>query len=210
MKNPYDILGVSPLASDEEVKTAYRTLARKYHPDNYADGVDFKTEDGEEVHDRAWAEAQMKEINAAYDDILMARGGKSFQNGNPDYSFIRALFAQKRFAEAESTLDAMEPHGRGAEWHFLKSICLDARGMSSDAMNELNIACQMDPNNTEYTRSREIYRQRAQQYGNAYRTQGARPAGGADTTATLCNCCSNLILADCCCECMGGDLCSCI
>lgn len=31
--NPYQILGISPSASDDEVKKAYRTLSKKYHPD---------------------------------------------------------------------------------------------------------------------------------------------------------------------------------
>lgn len=62
MNDPYAVLGVSPSASDDEVKRAYRDLVKKYHPDNYANNplADL-------------AEAKMKEVNEAYDTIVKQR-----------------------------------------------------------------------------------------------------------------------------------------
>ena len=62
MNNPYEVLGVSENASDEEIKAAYRKLAKKYHPDNYADSPLADV-----------AEQKMKEINEAYDTINQLR-----------------------------------------------------------------------------------------------------------------------------------------
>ena len=59
MRDPYDVLGISPGASEEEVKASYRTLAKKYHPDsNPGDTV---------------AAGRMNEINEAY-AYLQSRG----------------------------------------------------------------------------------------------------------------------------------------
>ena len=62
MSDPYKVLGVSPNATDDEIKTAYRELAKKYHPDNYAESplADLASE-------------KMKEINEAYDTIMNDR-----------------------------------------------------------------------------------------------------------------------------------------
>ena len=64
MRDPYEVLGVSPDAGDDEIKRAYRDLARKYHPDNYQNNplADL-------------AEEKMKEINEAYDTITRSRSG---------------------------------------------------------------------------------------------------------------------------------------
>ena len=66
MNDPYKVLNVSPSASDEEVKKAYRDLARKYHPDNYHDNplADL-------------AQEKMKEINEAYDTIVAQRKNRT-------------------------------------------------------------------------------------------------------------------------------------
>jgi hypothetical protein len=129
MTDPYAVLGVSPDASDDEIKRAYRELVRKYHPDNYRDNPLSEL-----------AEQKMKEINDAYDRIERIRSGKEPPNNN------------------------------------------------------------QNPN--QYQRqqpNQEYYRPPQYNYNN----------GGPPRSPDYCDCCAKLWLADCCCECMGGDLISC-
>ena len=71
MTDPYKVLGVAPTATDDEIKKAYRDLARKYHPDKYRDSdlADLASE-------------KMKEVNAAYEEIQNMRknGGGAGNN----------------------------------------------------------------------------------------------------------------------------------
>ena len=62
--NPYEVLGVSPSASNDEVKRAYREMSRKYHPDSYVDNPLS-----------GLAEEKFKEIQEAYDQIMKEREG---------------------------------------------------------------------------------------------------------------------------------------
>lgn len=185
-RNPYDVLGIPSNATDDAVKDAYRAKARQFGSDA----------------------AAMQEINDAYDEIVRLRTSQGGFDASP-FSGVRALFARGDFTEAERELDLCPTGSRNAEWHFLKSVCLDRRGRTGDAMQELNVACSMDPGNEEYAQSREVYRQRAGGYGDTYRgnAYAGQRRSGVDT---FCNCCTNLVIADCCCECMGGDLCRCI
>lgn len=199
MKDPYSVLGVPKNADDATIKNAYRELARKYHPDNYGDNP---------LSDLA-AE-KMKEINDAYDAIMNERksGGKSgsggYQSsGASNFPEVRSLINQGRLEEAQEVLDGVPPHLRDAEWYFLNGTVLYRRGWFDNAYTSFATACRMNPANQEYqTAYRNAKRQTQNQY-NPYRSYGT--AGGCNT----CDCCINLLWADCCCECMGGDLIPC-
>ena len=123
--NPYDVLGVSRNASDDEIKKAYRELAKKYHPDNFPD-----------ASLRELAEEKMKEINEAY-DMLMRRNGGGSEYSKSEFAKIRMMINQQNFSEAEIKLDAMNAADRNAEWHFLKGCVLSQRGWFLDAGTEL-------------------------------------------------------------------------
>ena len=101
MKNPYEVLGVSPNATDEEVKKAYRDLARKYHPDKYRDS---------DLADLA--NDKMQEVNAAYEEIQKMRaGGAQSQNGNYRYNgnpSANSASGDARFAEVRKLINDNE------------------------------------------------------------------------------------------------------
>ena len=210
MNDPYKILGVSPTATDDEIKSAYRALARKYHPDKYRDS-DLAEMAGE----------KMKEINAAYDEIQKIRAGKAngagsaggygsayggqsyggqsyggqtygqaHQSGNP-YITARQLINLRRVAEAAQVLASVPESQRGAEWHFLMGCVAVSRGHYVDAQQFFDTACGMDPSNAEYRDARDRLRNRGNSFG-----------GGQTTRASSCSCCdicAALACIDCCC-----------
>jgi curved DNA-binding protein CbpA len=202
MSDPYQVLGVSPDATDEEVKAAYRALAKKYHPDNYS---------GSPIADLAGE--KMKEINEAYDQIVSERkrrkggrsvppaGGYGYPGAGSGSGFfdVRNLILSGRVADAEQILDGVPPEGRNAEWYFLKGTVLYKRGWLEEAFNDFSRASQMDPGNAEYRAAVEqASGQRSGMYG------GYNPNVPQYGSCSACDVCSSLICADYCCSCMGG------
>lgn len=203
--DPYKVLGISPNATDEEVKNAYRTLARKYHPDNYAADnplAELATE-------------KMKEINEAYDQIQRMRqsgnragsqgGQNSYQSGGQYtggsgvYAEIRIMLNNGRFGDAEKRLQEIPEGERTADWHFLSAVVLMRRGWSSDAMRELEIACEMDPQNQEYQKAKEMFNDRRNAFGRTYYGDGyGKRAGECDS----CDFCTSLLCMQCLCNSM--------
>lgn len=202
MKDPYQILGVSPTATDDEIKTSYRNLARKYHPDKYRD-TDLAEMAGE----------KMKEINAAYDEIQKMRSGQFTgqrgnqggqynaytQNNGQTYSgsnpfvYIRQLINARRLDEASRMLVSMSDDQRGAEWNYLMGVVAASRGHYVDAQHFFETASGMEPGNNEYRNAVERIR------------SGNVNFGGQSANAG-CSCC-DICGAIACANCMGRMCC---
>ncbi len=213
MNDPYSILGVSREATDDEIKEAYRALARKYHPDNYDDDNPLKD----------LANEKMQQINAAYDTIQKERSGKGEQaykgsgtyyesyagsgSSTGVYADVRRMINARRFGDAERTLLSIPAAEQTAEWHYLISIVLVKRGRYNDAMRELEIACSMEPDNLEYQKAKEMFNTGARGYGSTYYGGAGQPSRSQDV---CCDTCANLVCLDCMCECCGGELIPCI
>ncbi|MBR2717371.1 MAG: DnaJ domain-containing protein [Oscillospiraceae bacterium] len=206
MSDPYIVLGVNANASDEEIKRAYRDLARKYHPDNYQNNP---------LSDLA--EEKMKEINEAYETITRMRsgggasyggssgfrggassGGGGAYSGGSSAGANMALFAQIRTAINRGALDEAEQLLRqapqSAEWHFLSGSIAYRRGWMDEAQQQYYRACQMDPNNLEYRRALDFM----QRSGMAYRPAGF-PNINSNAGLAASQCCAALMCANCLC-----------
>jgi len=205
MKNPYEVLGLPENATDDQIKHAYKELARKYNDDNYSSsplsGV---------------AQKKMQEIDEAYDAIIMNRGssfgseeaqtprGDNYnfnQHSRSEYNDIRTTIQNGRIDDAQTLLDGIPPNIRNAEWYYLKGNVQHKRGWLEEAVKNYQTACSMDPNNSEYAAALNSI--------NNSRSGGFRTEKSGNSGCSSCDICSSLLCADCCCECFGGDLIPC-
>ena len=194
MKNPYEVLGISPSATNEEVRDAYRALAKKYHPDNY---VDSPLAD--------MAEEKMKEINAAYDEILRIRTEQKNSSEEPkrntgyanygaygsQTSKVRRAINEGDYTLAEKLLNEVEQRERDAEWFFLKGLVLLHSDYYFDAMRYINRACELAPNNQEYATLRDNLNAQSRTFGDP----SARPSSGCG----ICDMCPCVVCPICMC-----------
>lgn len=211
-KNPYEVLGISPNASDDEVKRAYRDMTRKYHPDA---NVNNPLAD--------LAEEKFKEVQEAYDEIMRQRaqggyqsnggyqgGGYSYNSGygteqNPQIQAVYNYLNARRYPEALNVLNGM--NNRDAQWYYLSAVANANMGNNLIARDQVNQAVNMEPNNQQYRRLLNQLEWSGQRYQN--NPYGAGYGRNTDSCGTG-NACCDLWIADALCECMGGDLCPCM
>lgn len=199
ISDPYQVLGVSPDASDEEIKQAYRKLAKKYHPD---------LNPGDEA-----AAKKMQQINAAYDQIKNPEkyqqqssgygggyssydpfggfGGyqqRSYADTEGTDNYQKAAYNYIRFGRYQEALNALSNASqRDARWYYLSALAHDGLGNQVTALEHIRRAVSMDPDNQEYLQALE----EIENGGAGYRRQAGSFRGfqmHADPCSGLCFC----------------------
>ncbi len=171
--DPYKVLGLERGASDEEVKQAYRRLAKKYHPD-------LNPGDQE-------AARKMQEINEAYDQIKnpekyarqtgygpqggQSRGGygsdpfggygpfggwytgwqETYQEPPRQDSYQQSAYQYIRFNRFQEALNVLENcQERDANWYYLSALANNGLGNQVTALEHIRKAVSMEPDNQQY------------------------------------------------------------
>ena len=194
--DPYKVLGVSPDASDEEIKRAYRRLAKKYHPD---------LNPGDQT-----AAQKMQQVNAAYEQIKNPEkaqthtgyGGQSgygydpfggawqqsYQRQSTQDQYQQAAYQYIRFGRYQEALNALNNASeRNARWYYLSALANNGLGNQVTALEHIRRAVSMDPGNAEYLMALE----QIENGGAAYRQRTGSYRGftmGGDPCTNLCLC----------------------
>ena len=198
IEDPYKVLGLDRNATDEEVKQAYRRLAKKYHPD-------LNPGDQE-------AARKMQQVNEAYDQIKNpekyarqsapgSQGGQynpygawgysgtgSSQSGEPQDAYQQSAYQYIRFGRFQEALNTLANcRERNARWYYLSALANDGLGNQVTALEHIRRAVSLEPDNPAYLQAlRNI-----ESGGAAYRTQAGQYGGftmRGNPCANLCLC----------------------
>ena len=179
--NPYQILGIDPSASDDEVKKAYRTLSKKYHPDANINNP----------NQAAYTE-KFKEVQTAYKTIMDDRkrgftnrnygsGTNTSQSGQYSYQYTgndQAAFNEaagfinaRRYQEALNILNQIRTHN--GMWFYYSAIAENGIGNNITAVEYAQTAAQMEPGNIQYLLLLQQLKGGQRQYQTGQETYGS-------------------------------------
>ncbi len=218
VNDPYKVLGIQEGATQDEIKSAYRRMAKKYHPDLHPDDEQaaLKMNEVNEAYDmlthpekyaKRRAEEQARQNYSGYNDYYRQNnnanrngyqgaggwysdfngfdfedffnfGGFNYYSQNTNVNLnpkaepgdsaeiIKAinLINQGRYQEAFRTLMNIEHSGRNARWYYLNAITLYGYGDTSQAVDYIQKAVQLDPNNSNYHTLLQKFRTESKTY----------------------------------------------
>ena len=223
MNDPYKVLGVSPGATDEEIKKAYRKLSRQYHPDANVGSPNA-----------AMAEEKFKEVQQAYNQIMQEKqqgySGGSYQNNSyqrqgysrnggysrqggygsyggetranqsdsPKMQAAASYINNGSFAQALNILNGMPGDERSAKWYYFSAVANQGAGNNATALEHAQRAVEMEPSNMEYRQ----FLQNLQYGGTWYQNMGDAYEKPFSNMTGLCLtlCCLSMF-------CGGGGMC---
>lgn len=239
MNNPYEVLGISSTATDDEVKAAYRALAKKYHPDNFAETPELESV----------ASEKMREINEAYDTIVAQRkSGAGYQptggatGGSTANSGAGRKYGASSSSYTSSSSSSYTASGSKYENTYSTTTSFPdvRRFIMENRFDDANMLLDGIPaerRNAEWNflKGAVLYRrgwlEQAYTYLEAsvnmdpnnseFRaafnqasnmrsgSSGGYRSNGRSGGCQPCSMCCSLLCADQCCECFGGDLITC-
>lgn len=209
--NPFVILGVDKNATQSEILEAYKQKRAYYQAHVFDEG-----ESG------AQAASMLNQLDDAYQQAMemAVESATVTGEGESAYEQVKQAIRSKDMETAQKLLDDMSY--RGAEWHYYQSVVFYEKNWLNDTKKQLEIALQMDPQNEKYQHALDNLKKKIDG-SRPYDKEGAQGVYNADSTQTdrtytqrdgavadgICSACQALWCADCCCECMGGDLIRC-
>jgi molecular chaperone DnaJ len=219
--DPFVILGVKKGATQSEILEAYKEKRAHYQSLVWEEGeVGANAARMIDDLDRAY------QVAMEYSHDSASVSGDEQTEGFDVFSDVKEAIKNKDFARAQSLLD--DNFDRGGEWHYYQAIVYYEKSWLQESKKQLEIALSIDPNNAKYQKALDnmkkkidgtnAFKDQSQEKGrkrertnrrdddDEYRYRSYRQQSEEDTA---CRVCQGLLCADCCCECMGGDLISC-